>query len=179
LLDSTPRRDPALPRDLYGVGRRTSPPGLLVAKAMVVPVVSSTERYGEFVADLASERAGLREPRMVGVRGASAANQTRLRCNERPALACPRSRTFRSSMVGKIWLKHWRSGNLGDKRASARGAAYIATKASLRRHSHRFDGCYLQKRSTPPERHAAKLSRVFKDWRIPFHFLRSGRSRHH
>jgi hypothetical protein len=43
------------------------PPGLFVAKAMVVPVMGSTEWYGELVADLASHRAGLSEPQMVGV----------------------------------------------------------------------------------------------------------------
>ncbi len=78
----TPRRNPKLPRDLHGIDRRTSPPGLLVAKAMVVPVVSSTQRDREFVADLASHRARLSEPQMVGVSRASPANQTRLRCNE-------------------------------------------------------------------------------------------------
>jgi hypothetical protein len=34
---------------------------------MVVPVMGSTERYRELVADLASHRAGLSEPQMVGV----------------------------------------------------------------------------------------------------------------
>src|ERR1700737_1459710 len=77
-----PSRDPELPRDLYGVDRRTSPPGLLVAKAMVVPVMGSTERYRELVADLASHRAVLGESQMVGVGRASPANQTRLRCNK-------------------------------------------------------------------------------------------------
>ena len=45
---------------------------------MVVPVMGSTEWYREFVADLASNRAGLGESQMVGVSGASAAHQTRL-----------------------------------------------------------------------------------------------------
>jgi hypothetical protein len=49
---------------------------------MVVPVMRSAQRYREFIADLASHRAGLSEPQMVGVSGASAANQTRLRCDE-------------------------------------------------------------------------------------------------
>src|SRR5712691_7290852 len=48
---------------------------------MVVPVMGSTEWYRELVADLASHRAGLSESQMVGVSGASAANQTWLRCN--------------------------------------------------------------------------------------------------
>src|ERR1700730_2845762 len=59
----SPRRNPKLPRDLHGIDRRTSPPGLLVAKAVVVPVMRSAQRYGEFVADLASERSGLSDRR--------------------------------------------------------------------------------------------------------------------
>ena len=60
----------------------STPPGLLISEAMVVPVMRSAQRYGEFVADLASHRAGLSEPQMVGVSGASPANQTGLRCYE-------------------------------------------------------------------------------------------------
>ena len=44
--------------------------------------MGSAQRYGELVAHLESHRAGLGEPQMVGVGGASPANQTRLRCNE-------------------------------------------------------------------------------------------------
>ncbi len=74
LSSDTPRQNPKLPRNLHRVDRRTIPPGLLVAKAMVVPVMRSTQRDREFVADLASHRAGLSESQMVGVSGASAAN---------------------------------------------------------------------------------------------------------
>ena len=49
---------------------------------MVVPVMRSTQRDREFVADLASHRAGLGEPQMVGVSGASPTDKTRLRCHE-------------------------------------------------------------------------------------------------
>jgi hypothetical protein len=49
---------------------------------MVVPVMSSTERDRELVANLAPQRAGLGEPKVVGVGGTSAANQTGLRCYE-------------------------------------------------------------------------------------------------
>ena len=44
--------------------------------------MGSAQRHRELVADLASHRAGLGEPQMVGVSGASPANQTRLRCNK-------------------------------------------------------------------------------------------------
>src|SRR3981081_2278462 len=40
------------------------------------------QRYREFVADLAPHRAWLREPQMVGISGASSADETGLRCNE-------------------------------------------------------------------------------------------------
>src|SRR4030081_1341815 len=49
---------------------------------MVVPVMSSTQRYGEFIAHLASHPARLRESQMVGISRASPTHQTRLRCNE-------------------------------------------------------------------------------------------------
>lgn len=49
---------------------------------MVVAVVDPAERDGELVAGLASHGARLGEPKMVSVRWASAAHETRLRCNE-------------------------------------------------------------------------------------------------
>ena len=66
-LFDAPGRNPELPCRPDGIDSLLAPPGLLVAKAMVVPVMGSTERYGELVADLASHRAGLGEPQMVGV----------------------------------------------------------------------------------------------------------------
>ena len=49
---------------------------------MDVPVMRSAQRYREFVADLESHRARLGESQMVGVGGASPADQTGLRGNE-------------------------------------------------------------------------------------------------
>ena len=49
---------------------------------MVVPVMGSAERDREFVTDLAPQRAGLGEPKMVGIGRASAADQTGLRGHE-------------------------------------------------------------------------------------------------
>jgi hypothetical protein len=49
---------------------------------MVVTVMGPAQRYRELVADLASHRPGLGEPQVVGVSGASPANQTGLGCNE-------------------------------------------------------------------------------------------------
>jgi hypothetical protein len=48
---------------------------------MIVPVMRSAQRYGELITYLASHRAGLSEAQMVGVCGASPANQTGLRGN--------------------------------------------------------------------------------------------------
>src|SRR4030081_2399026 len=49
---------------------------------MVVTVMGSAQRYRELIAHLAPHRAELREPQMVGVGGASAADKTRLRRHE-------------------------------------------------------------------------------------------------
>jgi hypothetical protein len=49
---------------------------------MIVPVMGSAQGYGEFVADLASHRAGLGEPQMVRVSGTSPADQARMRRHE-------------------------------------------------------------------------------------------------
>ena len=46
--------------------------------AFAVAVMGSAQRHREFIADLAPHRAGLSEPQMVGVSGASLTNQTRL-----------------------------------------------------------------------------------------------------
>ncbi len=40
--------------------------------------MAPAQRYGELIADLAAERAVLREAQMMGIRGPAAANQTRL-----------------------------------------------------------------------------------------------------
>jgi len=78
----TPRRNPKRPRRGDGINRPPLPPGDFVAGTVVFAVMSPAEGYREFVADLASHGAGLGEPQMVGVGGASAADQTRLRGNE-------------------------------------------------------------------------------------------------
>ena len=49
---------------------------------MVVTVVNSAQRYSELVAHLEPHRAGLGEPQMVGVGGASSTDQAGLRCHE-------------------------------------------------------------------------------------------------
>jgi hypothetical protein len=49
---------------------------------MILPVVGSAQGNDELVAGLSSHRARLGEPKMVGVSGASPANQARLRCDK-------------------------------------------------------------------------------------------------
>ena len=49
---------------------------------MVVTVMNSAQRYRELIADLEPHRAGLGEPQMVGVGGASSTDQTGLRGNK-------------------------------------------------------------------------------------------------
>jgi hypothetical protein len=44
--------------------------------------MGSAQGYRELIAYLASHRARLREPQMVGVSGTSPADKTRLRCHE-------------------------------------------------------------------------------------------------
>jgi hypothetical protein len=54
------------------------PPRGFITTAMDLTVVTAAQRYGELVAHLSPERAVLREPQMMGIGGAAAANQTRL-----------------------------------------------------------------------------------------------------
>ena len=54
------------------------PPCGFVAAAMYLAMVSSAQRDGELIADLAPGRSALRESQMVGIRGLTAANQTGL-----------------------------------------------------------------------------------------------------
>jgi len=77
-LFDAPGRNPELPCRPDGIDSLLAPPGLLVAKAMVVPVMGSAQRYGEFIADLESHGAWLGEPQMVRISRASSADQTRL-----------------------------------------------------------------------------------------------------
>jgi hypothetical protein len=54
---------------------------------MHLAVVTSAQRYGEFIAELSPERWALREPYMVRVRWLSPANQARLLSNEPDMIA--------------------------------------------------------------------------------------------
>ena len=73
---------------------------------MVVPVMRSAKRYRELVADLAPHRPGLGELEMVGVNGASPADQTRLRRDEFEVrfIAKP-TRFAERKLAFKLWLE--------------------------------------------------------------------------
>src|SRR6202000_2958737 len=58
------------------------PPCDFVTEAVDVTVMGSAQRYREFIADLEPHCPRLSEAQMVGISGASAANQTRMRCHE-------------------------------------------------------------------------------------------------
>ena len=68
------------------------PPRGLVAIAMQVQMVISAQWYGEFVADLASERARLGKFQMMGIAGRASADKTRLGSDE-----------SKMSLVSAIW----------------------------------------------------------------------------
>jgi hypothetical protein len=55
------------------------PPRGFIAATMELTMMSAAQRDGELIADLASERAALREAQMVRVRRLPAANEARLR----------------------------------------------------------------------------------------------------
>jgi hypothetical protein len=59
-----------------------SPPDPFVAAPVQLAVMGPAERHCEFVADLASQDASLRELEMVGIGWAAATRQTRLRADE-------------------------------------------------------------------------------------------------
>jgi hypothetical protein len=78
----TSRRNPKRPRRGNGINSPPLPPGDFVAGVVVVSVMGSAKRYGELIADFETHRAGLSKSQVVGVGGASAADETGLRGNE-------------------------------------------------------------------------------------------------
>ena len=65
------------------------PPYAFVTAPMQVSMVRPTKRHGEFVADLAPERAPLGKFEMVRIRGTAAAGETRLRADEPEVIPIP------------------------------------------------------------------------------------------
>jgi hypothetical protein len=76
------RRNPEHSRCGKRIDGPSLPPSDFVSEVVVVAVMGSAKRYGELVAHLAPHCPRLGEPQMVGVRWASPADQTWLRCYE-------------------------------------------------------------------------------------------------
>jgi hypothetical protein len=66
---------PKLTGDLDGIDAGCLPPRSLVASAMDRAMVDATERYGEFIAGLAAERAGLQVAQVMRVGWLATADQ--------------------------------------------------------------------------------------------------------
>ena len=69
------------PQSARRIGRIHSylpPPSGFVAKAVHLPMMSSTQGDSEFIAGLAAECPALRKAQVMGIRRLAAANQTRL-----------------------------------------------------------------------------------------------------
>ena len=74
-----------VPKIAGGQERRNlviGPPGLFVALTVQILMVLTAQRYGKFIADLASKRSGLREFEMVGIAGRALTDEAGLRCDK-------------------------------------------------------------------------------------------------
>src|SRR5208282_4980056 len=116
---------------------RISPPGGFIAAVMNFPMMSATQRDGEFVAYLPPECPVLRKPEMVGIRRLPAANETRTLGDEfdmRPVANPPRLRQCQYALVDLLgprsmfwlfciatkWFQRWRRRHLGLIRVPCR-----------------------------------------------------------
>jgi hypothetical protein len=63
------RLGPELPRGTHPIDSFCAPPIGFVAGAVQFAMMATAQRYGEFVADLEAETAGLRKAHMVGIAG--------------------------------------------------------------------------------------------------------------
>ena len=73
---------PELFCDLEPVDLYIGPPRPFITLSMKLPVVIATKRNGEFIADLAAQRFGLREFQMMGVARPALADQAGLGCDK-------------------------------------------------------------------------------------------------
>ena len=69
-------------RSAHWIHLETLPPCAFIADPMKFAMMRPAQRYSEFIADPAAQRAGLREPNMMGVARRTSANQTRLGFHE-------------------------------------------------------------------------------------------------
>ena len=68
--------------DANRIDLQVFPPYQFVSSLMQLPVMPTTERYGELIADLQANRARLRKSKMMRIARLSSADQARLRCDE-------------------------------------------------------------------------------------------------
>ena len=73
---------PKLFSDRQRLDTQIVPPGEFVSCMMQLPVMLTTERHSEFVADFHAERSGLGKAQMMRVRWLSPTDKTRVRANE-------------------------------------------------------------------------------------------------
>jgi hypothetical protein len=76
------RPPPKLKRDRNRIEIGSGPPRGLVAIAMQFAMMQATNRNGVFVADFPPKRTGLRKAKVMCFGGGTAANDTRLPCDE-------------------------------------------------------------------------------------------------
>ena len=81
-----------------------------VAVAMELTMMAAAQGHGELIADLASERAALREAQMVGIRRLPAANQTGLSSHVSDVIAVTNPARLRQCQCALIdWSGLWAS----------------------------------------------------------------------
>jgi hypothetical protein len=88
----------------------TTPPLSFVPRAVDLAMVTATERNSEFIAGLACHRPVLRETKMMGIRGALAADQARLLHHTLDVFAITNAVRFRQ--LQRTFIYPLRSGSL-------------------------------------------------------------------
>src|SRR5438445_4888072 len=73
---------PEIARSLDRIDADFLPPCGLVARAVERPMMATANRHRELVADLATEGAGLREAKVMGIAGPTPAHEARLQRDE-------------------------------------------------------------------------------------------------
>ena len=74
-----------LPKILRGrkrVDLQVFPPSRFITRLMQLPVMPTTERYGELIADLHPKSSGLGATQVMRIGGLTSADKTGLRCHE-------------------------------------------------------------------------------------------------
>jgi hypothetical protein len=78
------------------------PPGSFIAASVELAMMDAAQWDGELIADLASERARLRESEMMGILGAPPADEARLQRHELAVSLIAFARLFRECQTGGV-----------------------------------------------------------------------------